>query len=274
MLKYYPKYMWRFIGWVFGSGLLLMIIAMLPGNDSNDGIWGTAAFAVMLLAAVMVRNSVATNYNQQIAILNDACRPAEYIANNEKAFARAQRRSQKGNGEYAAWRIQLDYSVALYADGRYDAAIGVMKKLLEGGISLPTRLAAYDRLANYFCARNEEGDLDKAREYLSKAKQLVAECRESGKTDGLRGVADLIYIEYCIEAKADEPSDGTLEYFEKLTEAVLFRRGELSARYHLAEIYEKRGDAAASREQLRIVAERGAELEIGRRAAAKIADKE
>ena len=56
MLKYYPKYMWRFIGWVFGSGLLLMIIAMLPGNDSNDGIWGTAAFA-------KIRKTLATSTN-------------------------------------------------------------------------------------------------------------------------------------------------------------------------------------------------------------------
>ena len=278
MLNYIRKY--KLLYWLPYALLLAVTVAVLIllrngvyVDLSLDSFFDGFLVCLFMVIWANFCNGLANKcYTKRISLLNDQCDPEVFLKENKYSYKKALkvRRFTKPR-QRAAAIIQNYQIIALIIAGRYEEALQaeeLLSKCAQNSNNYADiRAVCLICRASAYIYRNAEGDIAAAREHVIKAKELL------GKRSIASNIADgVTLLEYRLDAVEGKNLQGCLEYFTRQAENAADVRGETHCRDYMALIFRQLGDTENERAQLELAAQKAPKTEIGKRAAARLAE--
>lgn len=222
-------------------------------------------FAIMLLwvfVNVFLFNRLARRmYKKVMAIINEQCDPARFIAEMVPLLHRITRRTN------VLADLQITLSSGLIEDGRFNEALGLLRTItIKRGRAANTLRAVY--LNNLCAAFLYAGDTENAQRALD---DLIRLRNTSKMSKLLKAQINSLHFQkqlYLQMARGD--FDGVQLVCSEYFKSAKTRRGKAHAQYRLAAVYEHNGKMDDAREAYRYVAENGNQLWVARQAREKL----
>jgi len=273
MFTLMKKYRALYFGGV--AALMAAVVAAVMFTDVVAGQFGGVIFAVCVLLVILLARFCVKRadraYRSMLSILNEECDPEAFIEAHDGVYRTAckRRRISRSRDMYAVV-ARVDHSVALSCAGQHREAIGEIHSLLGIPITLreeSLRCMLHSYLAAFYLSRGEEGDAASAREQLEKARSYMTSDTSGGSRSG-----ELTRIEYRLNIAEGENLASALDYFGKCADNSQSLRERAANRWLMGLAKEKLGDIPGARAEYEYVAQNAPKTEIGKRAAARLAE--
>lgn len=214
-------------------------------------LWSFIAFRVCGWLA-------ARRFNKKIvSIVEEECDPVRFIAALMQLLQKTRPKT------HIRASLQLDLSMGLIQNGRFDEALALLRTVFigRGRAGFMERAAYFNNLCAAFL---EAGDLDNARCALDDLARLYNEGKVPQKFQA-------VLYSRCQRMRlllqmGRSNFDGVQLYFSEEFQTAQNRQGKVTAQYRLAQTYEHEGKTDKAREAYLYVAENGNTLWVARQA--------
>lgn len=215
--------------------------------------------AAMVIFVIALYVSVSRGYNKTnniVKLLNEDCNPYGFIE------AWQEYDKGKGVGSLGHMNAQINIALGYFYTGDLERGISGLTfaeqdSTLNNNYQLS--FAVFNNLAYMYLFDDQ---LDKARLYIYRQKQLIMEQKLAGRGNSheIEGYNNAVLILEKLMDIKENHLDGVLEFFQKKFEEGTNRMALVSAKYHMFLIYEKLEDFDKQYECMEYIKENGRQL--------------